>query len=242
MLSVAGLDVHYGRTQVLWDVSLEVPTGRIVALMGPNGSGKSTVLKAIVNLVRASSGRIELDGTDLTRVPTHEMVAHGVGLVLERRRLFPQMTVRENVLMGAYHKSTHQHLKSNLEWVNSLFPVIRERGDRAAGWLSGGEQQMVAIARALMSRPKLLLMDEPFLGLTPKMVKEILKLMKAVNEEGVGILFNEQNAKLSFGASDRGYLLESGRLVISGSGEEMLANEIVRRTYLGVSHSAGGTP
>ena len=242
MLSVAGLDVHYGRTQVLWDIGLEVPTGKVVALMGPNGSGKSTVLKAIVNLVRASSGRIELDGTDLTRVPTHEMVAHGVSLVLERRRLFPQMTVRENVLMGAYHKSAQPHLKSNLEWVNSLFPVIRERGGRAAGWLSGGEQQMVAIARALMSRPKLLLMDEPFLGLAPKMVKEILKLMRTVNEEGVGILFNEQNAKLSFGASDRGYLLESGRLVISGSGEEMLANEVVRRTYLGVSHSAGGAP
>lgn len=237
MLRVSGLNVHYGKTQVLWDISLDVPTGEVVAVMGPNGSGKSSVLKAIIGLAQPSSGRIDFDGVDLTKVPTFEMVAHGISLVLERRRLFPQMTVYENVLMGAYHKAVQSRQKQALEWVNSLFPVLQERGNRAAGWLSGGEQQMVAIARALMSRPRLLLMDEPFLGLSPRMVQEILDLMQKINSEGTAILFNEQNAKLSFSASHKGYLLEGGRVVISGSGEDMLNNEIVQRTYLGAAIS-----
>ncbi|HMN86735.1 MAG TPA: ABC transporter ATP-binding protein [Bauldia sp.] len=233
MLEVRKISVEYGGTRVLWDISLTVGAGEIVAILGPNGSGKSTVLKAIVGLKRPSSGSVWLDGQDISRVPTHEMPRLGVNLVLERRRLFPTMSVHENVMMGAFHKHARPRLKETLEWVEGLFPIIRERRSQMAFRLSGGEQQMVAIARGLMSRPRLLLLDEPFLGLTPRMVEETMKIIRRINADGVSVLFNEQNVRVSFGNSDRGYLLESGRLVLEGSGLEMLGNDIVKTVYLG---------
>ncbi|MCT8973929.1 ABC transporter ATP-binding protein [Microbaculum marinisediminis] len=234
MLQVEDLNVLYGDYQVLWDVSMSVGQKEIVAVLGPNGSGKSTVLKAIMGLAPVRSGKILFEGQDLTRVPTHEMVAMGISMVLERRRLFGQMTVRENLLLGAYHRSVNKDTRSRLEWVESLFPILAERRDQIAGKMSGGEQQMVAIARSLMSRPRLLLMDEPYLGLAPRVVKQIAGIIRRVNEEGIAVVFNEQNVKLSFGLSDRGYLLEGGRMVLSGTGEEMINSDVISRVYLGV--------
>lgn len=233
MLEVENVSVKYGDAQVLWDVSLRVGDGEIVAVMGPNGSGKSTILKAIAGLVRPSSGTVRFDGQDVTRLPGHQMSEIGISLVLERRRLFPTMTVLENVMLGAYHKGARAHAKQRLEWVEALFPIIGERRSQVANRMSGGEQQMVAIARGLMSGPRLLLMDEPFLGLTPRMVTAIIDLIRTINKTGIAVLFNEQNVNLSFSNSDRGYLLESGRMVLSGSGVEMLQHETVKRVYLG---------
>ncbi len=233
MLEVEGLDVSYGRTQVLWDISLEVREGQMVAVMGPNGSGKSTVLKTIIGLVRPDRGRIIFEGQDITRTPTSEMAGLGIGMVLERRRLFPRMSVRENVLMGAYHNRVRANAQRNLARLREVFPLIDERRDESAGSLSGGEQQMVALARALISEPRLLLMDEPFLGLAPRIVEQIVELMKGINGEGIAILFNEQNAKLSFSISEYGYLLESGRVVTAGGGVEMLEDPRVKEVYLG---------
>ncbi len=234
MLQVENLDVFYGSYQVLWEVGLDVQQGEVAAVLGPNGSGKSTVLKAIMGLVPIRSGRVLFEGSDLTKVPTHEMVAHGISMVLERRRLFTNMTVRENILLGAYHKSVAKDTESRLDWVESLFPILAERRDQIAGKMSGGEQQMVAIARSLMSKPRLLLMDEPFLGLAPKIVDQIVQIIRKINGEGIAVLFNEQNVKLSFGVSDHGYLLEGGRMVLSGTGDEMMNSDVVRRVYLGV--------
>lgn len=233
MLEVDRINVKYGDAQVLWDVSLKVDEGEIVAVMGPNGSGKSTILKAIVGLVPINSGTIRFDGRDISRLPAHRMSAIGVSLVLERRRLFPMMTVLENVMLGAFHKEARSRAAERLAWVEQLFPIIRERRQQIAGRMSGGEQQMVAIARGLMSGPRILLMDEPFLGLTPRMVTTIVELVRAINRNGIAILFNEQNVNLSFSNANRGYLLESGRVVLTGAGPDMLQHETVRRVYLG---------
>lgn len=234
ILTVEGLNVFYGDYQVLWDVSLRAGQSEIVAVLGPNGSGKSTVLKAIMGLAPAKSGKIMFEGRDITRVPTHEMVGLGISMVLERRRLFSAMTVRENVLLGAYHHTASREARNRLEWVESLFPILAERRDQIAGKMSGGEQQMVAIARSLMSKPRLLLMDEPYLGLTPRIVKQIAQIIKRINEDGVAVIFNEQNVQLSFGLSNQGYLLEGGRVVLSGTGDEMIHSDVIRRVYLGV--------
>jgi branched-chain amino acid transport system ATP-binding protein len=233
LLEVRNIDVSYGSTQVLWGVSLSVSDKEIVALMGPNGSGKSTVFKAIIGLVKTTAGTITHNGQDIARVPTHEMAGLGIGLVLERRRLFPSMTVKENLLMGAFHRTARTQIAENLEWVESLFPIVRERRTQAAGKLSGGEQQMVAIARGLMTRPKLLMMDEPFLGLAPLIVDHIVEIIKQINRNGIMVLFNEQNVHLSLSISHRGYLLESGRLVLEGSGEDMLNHDMIKEVYLG---------
>lgn len=233
MLQIRDLNVLYGDYQVLWDVSMEVGEGEVVAVIGPNGSGKSTVLKAIMGLAPVKSGAVLFEGRDLTKVPTHEMVGLGISMVLERRRLFSQMTVRENVLLGAYHRSVNKEARSRLEWVESLFPILAERRDQVAGGMSGGEQQMVAIARSLMSKPRVLLMDEPYLGLAPRIVKQIADMIRRINREGITVIFNEQNVQLSFGLSDRGYLLEGGRVVLSGTGDEMIHSDVIRRVYLG---------
>lgn len=234
MLRVENLNVLYGDYQVLWDVSMTVRHNEIVAILGPNGSGKSTVLKAIMGLAPIRSGKVTFEGQNLTKVPTHEMVGLGISMVLERRRLFANMTVRENVLLGAYHRSVSKDSQSRLEWVESLFPILAERRDQIAGKMSGGEQQMVAIARSLMSRPRLLLMDEPYLGLAPRIVTQIAEIIRRINQEGIAVIFNEQNVQLSFGLSDRGYLLEGGRVVLTGTGEEMIHSDVIRRVYLGV--------
>jgi len=233
MLEVGDLDVAYGDYQVLWDVSLEVADGEIVAVLGPNGSGKSTVLKAVMGLCRPRRGRIVFDGVDLGRLAVHDMVGAGISMVMERRRLFPAMSVRENVLLGAYHASARKAAAEHLEWVESLFPILRERSGQPAGRLSGGEQQMVAIARSLMAKPRLLLMDEPYLGLAPKVVHQINDIIRQINAQGIAVVFNEQNVALSFQLAHRGYLLESGRMVLTGTGSEMLESDVIRRVYLG---------
>lgn len=233
ILAIEALNVLYGDYQVLWDVSMEVGEKEVVAVLGPNGSGKSTVLKAIMGLAPAKSGKVIFEGQDITKVPTHEMVGLGISMVLERRRLFSAMTVRENVLLGAYHHSVSKQARSRLEWVESLFPILAERRDQIAGKMSGGEQQMVAIARSLMSKPRLLLMDEPYLGLSPRVVKQIGDIIKGINKDGIAVIFNEQNVQLSFGLSNQGYLLEGGRVVLSGTGDEMIHSDVIRRVYLG---------
>jgi branched-chain amino acid transport system ATP-binding protein len=233
LLEVRNIDVSYGSTQVLWGVSMGVADGEIISLMGPNGSGKSTVFKAIIGLVKITAGTITRDGQDLTKVPTHEMAGLGIALILERRRLFPAMTVKENLLMGGFHRSARTQIAKNLNWVESLFPILRERRNQAAGRLSGGEQQMVAIARGLMARPKLIMMDEPFLGLAPLIVDLIADIIKQINANGILVLFNEQNVQLSLSISHRGYLLESGRIVLEGTGSEMLNHDMIKKVYLG---------
>lgn len=233
MLRLEGLDVHYGATQVLWSVDIAVAEGEVVAIMGPNGSGKSTVLKAAMGLKKPSGGRVVLGGREMQAAPATQRPRHGMSIVLERRRLFPRMSVRENILLGAYARPARE-ARGSFDWVLDLLPDLREHLNATAGKLSGGQQQMVAIARGLMARPRVLLMDEPFLGLSPAMVKTVSAIMRTINGEGVAILFNEQNAKLSFALSHRGYVLESGRVVLSGSGEEMLEHPEVRRVYLGI--------
>jgi branched-chain amino acid transport system ATP-binding protein len=233
ILAIEGLNVLYGDYQVLWNVAMEVGEKEVVAVLGPNGSGKSTVLKTIMGLAPAKSGKVTFEGRDITKVPTHEMVGLGISMVMERRRLFSAMTVRENVLLGAYHHSVSREARDRLEWVESLFPILAERRDQVAGKMSGGEQQMVTIARSLMSKPRLLLMDEPFLGLSPRVVKQICDIIRRINNDGIAVIFNEQNVQLSFGMANQGYLLEGGRVVLSGTGDEMIHSEIIRRVYLG---------
>ncbi|NDV88511.1 ATP-binding cassette domain-containing protein [Aurantimonas aggregata] len=237
MLELQNIDVHYGATQVLWDVSITVGAGEMVAVMGPNGSGKSTILKAAMGLKKASAGKVLLDGEDLRGKAATVRPHRRMSIVLERRRLFPRMSVRENIMLGAYTR-TGAEARSSFDWVLELLPEIKDHLNATAGKLSGGQQQMVAIARGLMADPKILLMDEPFLGLSPAMVKNVYAIMKMVNERGVAILFNEQNAKTSFAMSHRGYLLEGGRVALSGSGEQMLEHPEVKRVYLGLREEA----
>ena len=232
MLELSGINVRYGATQVLWDVSISVGEGEVVAVMGPNGSGKSTVLKVAMGLKRPSGGRVVFNGADLTQAPATKRVGAGMSIVLERRRLFPRMSVRENIEVGGF-VLPRTEIRRQMEWVLSLFPELRPHMDATAGRLSGGQQQMTAIARGLMAKPRLLLMDEPLLGLSPALQKRVFALMREINSQGVAILFNEQNAKLSFELSHRGYLLESGRVVLTGSGTQMLDHPEIRRVYLG---------
>lgn len=232
MLELSGINVRYGATQVLWDVSISVGDGEVVAVMGPNGSGKSTILKVAMGLKRPSSGRVVFEGADLTQSPATRRVGAGMSIVLERRRLFPRMSVRENIEIGGF-VLPRDEVRRQMEWVLSLFPELRPHMDATAGRLSGGQQQMAAIARGLMAKPRLLLMDEPLLGLSPALQQRVFALMREINLQGVAILFNEQNAKLSFELSHRGYLLESGRVVLTGSGTQMLDHPEIRRVYLG---------
>ena len=235
MLEVRGLDVAFGDFQVLWNIDLFVDAHEVVCILGPNGAGKSSVLNAITGLAPRRAGTIRFGDTDLTAIATHEVARQGIAHVLERRRLFPTLSVRQNLLLGAYNPAAKQHRRDTLAWVEELFPVLKDRHDSPAQVLSGGQQQMVAIARGLMSRPRLLMIDEPFLGLAPAMVDEIRVVIKRINHDGVAILFNEQNVELALSMSHRGYLLESGRLVMTGTGDEMLDSELVRSVYLGVA-------
>jgi branched-chain amino acid transport system ATP-binding protein len=234
VLEVERLQVSYGDFQVLWGVSLEVREREVVCLLGPNGAGKSTTMNAISGLVPRQAGSVTFMGQDLAGVPTYELPGRGLSHVLERRRLFPSLTVRENLLLGSYHRAARRERARTLEWVEGLFPILAERRTQAAGALSGGEQQMVAIARGLMSRPRLLMIDEPFLGLAPVVVDTILATIETINHDGVAVLFPEQNVSLALSISHRGYLLESGRIVLQGRGREMLEHEMVRRVYLGL--------
>jgi len=235
MLRLEGLSVAYGDFQVLWDVSLRVEEGEIVALLGPNGAGKSTLLNTVSGLVRPREGWIDFCGRRLDRLPTHRRVSEGLAHVLERRRLFPYLTLRQNLLLGAYHGHARRHRSDTLAWVESLFPALRDRGDQLAHTLSGGEQQMVAIARGLMSRPRFLMVDEPTLGLAPRVITEILAVLRRINRtEGITILFIEQNVQLALSLAHRGYVLESGRVLLDGTAEALLASEAVRKIFLGL--------
>ena len=234
MLSVESLDVAYGDFQVLWDVSLRVEPGEIVALLGPNGAGKSTLLNAVSGLVPSRRGRIELGGRRLDGLPAHRRVGEGLAHVLERRRLFPTLTVRQNLLLGGYHDRARRQRLATLAWVESLFPLLRERADQLAHTLSGGEQQMVAIARGLMAGPRVLMVDEPTLGLAPRIVTEILDVLRQLNREtGLTILFIEQNVELALSLAHRGYVLESERVLIEGAAATLLGSDEVKRVFLG---------
>jgi branched-chain amino acid transport system ATP-binding protein len=234
MLEVRGLEVCYGNFQVLWGVDMTVGEGEIVCLLGPNGAGKSSILNAITGLVPRSAGCVVFGDHDLNGVPTHQIVRLGLGHVPERRRLFPTLTVHQNLVLGSYTQEARKRRRENLAWVNGLFPFLSERATETAGVLSGGQQQMVAIARGLMAKPKLLMVDEPFLGLSPVAIDEILAVIEKINGEGVSVLFTEQNVQLALSLSHSGYLLESGRMVLHGSGREMLEHDLVKRVYLGV--------
>lgn len=235
MLKVTDLEVLYDDFQVLWGVSIAVQAGEIVCLLGPNGAGKSTLLNTVSGLLKAKRGAIEFRGQPITNLPTHEIVARGLSHVLERRRVFPYLTVQQNLLLGSYLEEAKKHRVETLAWVLDLFPILAERRKQLAHSLSGGEQQMLAIARGLMSRPTLLMIDEPFLGLAPQIVEQIIKIITRVNQEqGISVLFIEQNVQLALSMAHRGYILESGRVALAGSGEELLRNEEVKTVYLGV--------
>lgn len=232
MLSLSDLHVHYGGIHALKGISLEVPANQIITLIGANGAGKSTTLRAICGLVRASSGTITFQGKDITRASTTQIVQMGITMVPEGRRVFPDLTVLENLCLGAYTRSD-PGVKKDLDWVFSLFPRLKERKAQLAGTLSGGEQQMLAVGRALMANPTLLMMDEPSLGLAPMLVQEIFNIIKAIHGEGKTVLLIEQNARAALQLADYGYVLETGRIVLSGTGKELLARDEVRKAYLG---------
>lgn len=233
MLSVKGLSAAYGEIQVVWDLDLEVGKGEKVAIVGPNGAGKTTTLKTIVGLMPPRSGRVEFMGEDITGRHAHDIVRRGITLVPEGRRLFPKMTVMENLELGAFTPEAKAKKGDTLEWIFQIFPVLKERRNQTAETLSGGEGQMLAIARGLMSRPKLLMLDEPSLGLAPKLVSQIFDSFERLHEEGVTILLVEQFVAKALSFAERGYLLERGRIVKEGTGEELLCDEYIRRAYVG---------
>ena len=231
MLKIDGLRVNYGGIEAVKGITFEVPERQIVTLIGANGAGKSTTLRTIAGLVKPASGRIHLQGEDITGMSPDRIVSRGITLVPEGRHVFPDLTVLENLKIGAYLRN--DSLSDDLDWVYSLFPRLKERSWQAAGTLSGGEQQMLAVGRALMSRPKLMMMDEPSLGLAPLVVKDIFSIIRKVNEQGVTILLIEQNANMALHIADTAYVLETGRLTLSGTGRELLKNESVKKAYLG---------
>lgn len=235
LLTVEDLHVHYGSIHAVKGISLQVKKGQIVTLIGANGAGKSTTLKAIMNLVRKSSGKVLFDGTDVSKFPTHEIVKMGIALVPEGRRIFPNLTVHENLMMAAYSRTDREQIKRDLEFVFHLFPRLEERLKQLGGTLSGGEQQMLALARGLMSRPKLLMLDEPSLGLAPLLVREVFQVIQRIREEGVTVLLIEQNALGALKIADYGYVLETGRIVLEGDGPALLNNEGVKKAYLGIA-------
>ena len=234
MLEVQNLEVKYGDFQALWGVSLEIRQGEVVCLLGPNGAGKSTLISTVSGLVHPVAGDIIFCGERLNGLPTHQIVTRGLSHVLEQRRLFPYLTVEKNLLLGSYQDRARAQRSQSMDWVFDLFPILKERRGQLAYSLSGGEQQMLAMGRGLMSRPKFLMIDEPLLGLAPMVVAKILEIIKQVNAAGVTVLFIEQNVQLALSASHRGYLMESGRMVLSGTTTEMLASDLVRKVYLGI--------
>jgi branched-chain amino acid transport system ATP-binding protein len=233
MLEINDLSVNYGGIKALQQVSLRVETGEIVTLIGANGAGKTTTLKTISRLLTTKTGRIIYQGQDITNFPPHEIVKRGIAHSPEGRRTLARQTVLTNLELGAYTRSDRLGVKSDIEQQFQLFPRLSERRQQLAGTLSGGEQQMLAIARALMSRPQLLLLDEPSLGLAPQIVREIFSIIRQLNESGVTILLVEQNANLALETANRGYVLEAGRLTIAGAAKDLLNDERVRQAYLG---------
>jgi len=233
ILEARALDVLLGDYQVLWSASVSVGEGEIVALLGPNGAGKSTLMNTISGLLRPRGGEVVFNGRPIAGLPAHRIVREGVSHVLERRRLFPYLTVRQNVLLGSYNPAARAGREAQLRRVTDLFPLIESRADQLAHTLSGGEQQMVAIARGLMARPRLLMIDEPFLGLAPRIVDQIAEIMARINREGVAILFIEQHVERALALAHRGFVLESGRTVLEGRSSELLRSPEVRKVFLG---------
>ncbi|MEW6565560.1 MAG: ABC transporter ATP-binding protein [Spirochaetota bacterium] len=233
MLTIENLSVHYGGIHALQGISLEVPAGKIVTLIGANGAGKSTTLNTIIGLVKSSSGSVMFEGKNILGQPTKSLVEQGLVLVPEGRRIFPNLTVQENLTLGAYARTDAESIEQDRERVFNLFPRLKERIKQKAGTLSGGEQQMLAVGRALMSKPKVIMMDEPSLGLAPIIVGMIFDIIKEINSSGVTVLLVEQNAKAALEAADLAYVLETGRITLSGTGKELLADDRVRKAYLG---------
>ena len=231
MLKIDELKVSYGGIEAVKGITFEVPDGKIVTLIGANGAGKSTTLRAIAGLVKPAHGRIHLQGEDITALSPDRIVSKGITLVPEGRHVFPDLTVLENLKIGAYLRT--DNLEDDIRWVYDLFPRLKERSWQAAGTLSGGEQQMLAVGRALMSRPKIIMMDEPSLGLAPIVVKGIFDIIREINKQGVTVLLIEQNANMALRIADVGYVLETGRITLTGSGRELLTNEAVKKAYLG---------
>ena len=231
MLKIDELKVSYGGIEAVKGITFEVPDGKIVTLIGANGAGKSTTLRSIAGLVKPAHGRIHLQGEDITALSPDRIVSKGITLVPEGRHVFPDLTVLENLKIGAYLRK--DSLEADLNWVYELFPRLKERSWQAAGTLSGGEQQMLAVGRALMSRPKIIMMDEPSLGLAPIVVKGIFDIIQEINKQGVTVLLIEQNANMALKIADLAYVLETGNITMSGTGAELLANEKIKEAYLG---------
>ena len=234
MLKVNGIDIFYGDLQVLWDVTFEVREKEILVLIGANGAGKSTTIRAISSLLSPRKGSIEFEGTRINQVPAHKIIEYGIVHVPEGRRLFPEMSVEENLIMGTLKVDAKKKRAESMAYVYGLFPRLKERMKQMAGTLSGGEQQMLAIGRGLMSLPKLMMFDEPSLGLAPILVQDIFRIFKRINQEGVTILLVEQNVKQTLGMCHRAYVLENGRIVLQGSGDELMHNKHVMEAYLGI--------
>lgn len=233
MLSVNNLEVYYGMIKALKGVSFEVEEGEVIALIGANGAGKTTTLHAITGLLEAKSGSVMFYDKDITKIPAHKIVSMGMAHVPEGRRVFANLSVMQNLKMGAYTRSDKEEIAASLETVFTRFPRLKERKNQMAGTLSGGEQQMLAMGRALMSKPKIILMDEPSMGLSPIYVNEIFDIIKEVSKQGVTVLLVEQNAKKALSIADRAYVLETGQIVLSGNADELLHNDSIKKAYLG---------
>ena len=232
ILEVKDLEVYYGVIQAIKGISFEVNQGEIIALIGANGAGKTTTLQTVTGLIPAKSGHIIYEGKDITRLPGHKLVSMGVAHVPEGRRVFAQLTVLQNLKLGAYTRSDKNEIEKNLEMVYTRFPRLEERKNQLAGTLSGGEQQMLAMGRALMSQPKLIVLDEPSMGLSPIYVNEIFDIIQKINEDGVTVLLVEQNAKKALSIADRAYVLETGNIVLSGDADKLMNDDSVKKAYL----------
>lgn len=233
MLKINNLHVSYGAIKALNGISLDVNDGELVSLIGANGAGKTTTLHTIYGLLKATQGEILLDDVNLQKVPNYKIIDLGMSQVLEGRHVFAQMTVLENLYMGAYTVKNKEQVDKNIEWVYTHFPRLKERSKQLAGTLSGGEQQMLAIGRAMMTNPKILLMDEPSMGLSPLLVSEIFSIIEELHKDGITILLVEQNAKMALSIADRAYVLENGRITMSGDAKELLTDERIKKAYLG---------
>ena len=232
MLKVRGLNVRYGGIHAVRGIDFDVPEGSIVTLIGANGAGKSSSLRAMCNLVK-KSGNVTFKGQDISEIPTKDIIKMGITMVPEGRRVFSDLTIYENLVLGAYTRKDKDNVKQDIDWVYSIFPRLEEREGQLAGTLSGGEQQMLALGRALMSRPKLLMLDEPSLGLAPMLVRDVFSVIRKIHDDGVTILLIEQNARMALKTADYAYVLETGTITLSGTGEEVLENDKVLRAYLG---------
>jgi branched-chain amino acid transport system ATP-binding protein len=233
LLDIKNIDVAYDDYQVIWNVSLSVKEGEIVALLGPNGSGKSTILNSISGLIKIKTGEINFNNIPIHKFETYQRVGVGISHVLERRRVFPYLTVLQNLLLGAYHEKAKAEREKSLQDVYNFFPKLKDRSNQIANTMSGGEQQMLAIGRGLMGMPKLLMVDEPFLGLAPLVIEDLKLIFKKIAERGIAILFVEQNVRLALSMANRGYILESGRLVIDGASKDLIDSKEVKRVFLG---------